>query len=295
MSQDIEHSKVRIDPVSGTPTTGHQWDGIEELNTPLPRWWVITFWITVIWGIGYCIVYPAWPTLGGGTQGMFGWNSRTQVAQDMADLQTTRAPILAKIKDAPLDKIESDPELLAAARMVGQVAFANNCAGCHGAGGQGAKGYANLNDDDWIWGGKLADIRQTIEHGVRWGADNESRSSAMPAFGKDGTLTPAQITVLTDYVRTYAELPDTDAPTAEGEKLYSENCAACHGVEGKGNAEMGAPALYDSVWLYGSDKASIANRIANGGGAVMPAWKDKLDETTIKALTVYVHSLGGGQ
>ncbi len=287
--------KVRIDPASGVPTTGHEWDGIEELNTPLPRWWVWTFWITIIWGVGYTIVYPAWPTLSGGTQGLFAWSSRTQVASDVADLQTTRGPVLEKIAAAPLDKIESDPELLAAARMVGKVAFATNCASCHGAGGQGAKGYANLNDDDWLWGGKLADIKQTIEHGVRWDADKATRSSSMPAFGRDGILTPEQIAIVADHVRTYAETPDSDAPTPQGEKLYAENCASCHGVEGKGNPEMGAPALYDQVWLYGADKPTIVARIANGGGAVMPAWKGRLDDTTIKALAVYVHSLGGGQ
>ncbi|WP_016921890.1 cytochrome-c oxidase, cbb3-type subunit III [Methylocystis parvus] len=296
MSDDtFDKGKARIDPVSGVPTTGHEWDGIEELNTPLPRWWVWTFWLTVIWGVGYTIAYPAWPTAGGGTQGLFAWNSRTQVASEVADLQTTRGPVLDKIKAAPLDMIESDPQLLAAARMVGKVAFATNCASCHGAGGQGARGYANLNDDDWIWGGKLADIRQTIEHGVRWDADKATHASAMPAFGRDGVLTPEQISIVADHVRTYAETPDSDAPTPEGEKLYAENCAACHGVEGKGNPEMGAPALYDQVWLYGSDKPSVVARIVNGGGAVMPAWKDRLDDTTIKALAVYVHSLGGGQ
>lgn len=295
MSQDIEHGKVRIDEHSGTPTTGHEWDGIEELNTPLPRWWVWTLWITIIWGIGYTVVYPAWPTLTGNTAGLFGWSSRTQIDNEMADLQTTRGPILDKIKDAPLDKIESDPELLAAARMVGKVAFATNCAACHGAGGQGAKGYANLNDDDWIWGGKLADIRTTIEHGARWDADKATRSSAMPAFGRDGLLTPEQVSIVADYVRTYADLPDAVAPTVEGEKLYAENCAACHGVEGKGNAEIGAPNLVDAIWLYGSDKPSVVARIVNGGGGVMPAWQDRLDDTTVKALTVYVHSLGGGQ
>jgi cytochrome c oxidase cbb3-type subunit 3 len=296
MSEDtFDKGAVKIDKVSGTPTTGHEWDGIEELNTPLPRWWVWTFVVTLVWGVAYLVVYPAWPTFSGGTEGLFGWHSRTQLAKEVADLQTTRGPILDKIKDAPLDKIESDPELLAAARMVGKVAFATSCAGCHGVGGQGAKGYANLNDDDWIWGGKLADIKQTIEHGARWEADKATHSSAMPAFGRDGILTPEQISIVADHVRTYAELPDSDAPTAEGEKLYAENCAACHGVEGKGNTELGAPNLFDAVWLYGSDKPSVVARIVNGGGGVMPAWKDKLDETTIKALTVYVHSLGGGQ
>jgi len=294
---DDKHKRttVRIDDHSGVPTTGHEWDGIEELNTPLPRWWVWTFWVTIIWAIGYSLVYPAWPTLSGGTQGLFGWHARSQLSQEIVDLQTTRAPLLAKLKTASLKQIEDSPELLTAARMVGAVAFANNCAGCHGAGAQGAKGYANLNDDDWIWGGNLETIRATIEHGVRWESDKETHSSAMPAFGRDGILTSDQISLVADHVRTFAELPDAVAPTAEGQKIYDENCAACHGTEGKGNSELGAPNLTDAIWLYGSDKPTIVNRIANGGGGVMPAWNNRLDETTIKALTVYVHSLGGGQ
>ncbi|MGA3062007.1 MAG: cytochrome-c oxidase, cbb3-type subunit III [Methylocystis sp.] len=296
MSVDNLHdSKICIDEHSGTPTTGHEWDGIEELNTPLPRWWVWTFYATVIWSLAYCVVYPAWPLLHGATEGVLGWHSRAAVVQDIADLQATRAPILAKIKDAPLESIEQNPELLAAARTVGRVAFLNNCAACHGAGAQGAKGYPNLNTDAWIWGGKLADIKTTIEHGVRWDADKQTRVSSMPAFGRDGILTPGQVSDVADYVRTMADLPDAIAPETKGEKLYNENCAACHGVNGEGNREVGAPNLFDAVWLYGSDKAVVVNRVNQGGGGVMPAWKGRLDDTTIKALTVYVHSLGGGQ
>ena len=254
-----------------------------------------TFYATVIWSLAYCVVYPAWPLLHGATEGVLGWHSRAAVVQDIADLQATRAPILAKIKDAPLDSIEQNPELLAAARTVGRVAFLNNCAACHGAGAQGAKGYPNLNTDAWIWGGKLADIKTTIEHGVRWDADKQTRVSSMPAFGRDGILTPAQVSDVADYVRTMADLPDAIAPETKGEKLFNENCAACHGVNGEGNREVGAPNLFDAVWLYGSDKAVVVNRVNQGGGGVMPAWKGRLDDTTIKALTVYVHSLGGGQ
>lgn len=296
MSLDNTHEgKVRIDAHSGTPTTGHNWDGIEELNTPLPRWWVWTFVATIVWSVGFCIAYPAWPLLSSATEGVLGWHSRAMVAQDLADLQTARAPILAKIKDAPLEAIEQNAELLAAARTVGRVAFLNNCAGCHGAGAQGAKGYPNLNSNDWIWGGKLADIRNTIAHGVRWEADNQTHSGAMPAFGRDGILTAAQISDVADYVRTMADVPDALAPEPKGEKIYNDNCAACHGLEGEGNQTVGAPSLFDPVWLYGSDKPTIVARITQGGGGVMPAWQGRLDDTTIKALTVYVHSLGGGQ
>jgi cytochrome c oxidase cbb3-type subunit III len=296
MSDNTLHDdKVRIDSHSGTPTTGHDWDGIEELNTPLPRWWLWTFYATIIWSLAYCFVYPAWPTLSGGSKGWFGWNSRAMVAEDLAQLQTTRAPILKKLEEANLEDIEKSAELLSAARMVGSVAFANNCAGCHGAGAQGAKAYPNLNDDDWIWGGKLPDIRVTIEHGVRWDADKETRGGAMPAFGRDGMLTAQQISDVADWVRTMADLPDALAPEPAGEKLYNDNCAACHGPEGEGAKAMGAPNLFDKIWLYGSDKPTIVNRIVNGGGGVMPAWKERLDDVTIKSLTVYVHSLGGGK
>jgi len=287
----MSDDKVRIDSHSGTPTTGHEWDGIEELNTPLPRWWLWTFVASVVWGIAYCFVYPALP----GSHGLLGWHSRDQVVQDLAELATTRGAIMTKLAAAPMEKIVADPELLTAARTVGKVAFLNNCAGCHGAGGQGAKGYPNLNDDDWLWGGKLADIKTTIEHGVRWDADKDTRSAAMPAFGRDGILTPEQVSTVADYVRTLAELPDSLPPDPAGDKLFAENCAACHGVDGLGNAAVGAPNLVDAIWLFGSDKKTIVDRITNGGGGVMPAWKGRLDDTTIKALAVYVHSMGGGQ
>jgi cytochrome c oxidase cbb3-type subunit III len=296
MSDDAMHDdKIHVDAKTGKTTTGHDWDGIQELNTPLPRWWLWTFYATIVWSLAYCVVYPAWPTLSGGSTGMFDWHSRASVAEELAQLQTTRAPILKKLQDAKLEDIESNAELLSAARMVGGVAFANNCSACHGAGAQGAKGYPNLNDDDWIWGGRLGDIRMTIEHGVRWEADKETRSGAMPAFGRDGVLTPQQVSDVADFVRTMADLPDALAPEVVGEKLYNDNCAACHGVDGEGNSSMGAPSLFDRIWLYGSDKPTIVNRIVNGGGGVMPAWKDRLDDVTIKALTVYVHSLGGGK
>jgi cytochrome c oxidase cbb3-type subunit 3 len=282
------------DTSAKTPTTGHEWDGIEELDTPLPRWWVITFYATILWSLAYFLVYPALPTLTGGTQGLLGWHSRAAVANDLAELQQIRGPVLTRLATAPLEEIERAPQLLSAARALGAAAFANNCAGCHGSGAQGAKGYPNLNDDEWLWGGKLADIRRTIEHGVRWDADKETRTETMPGFGRDGMLAPAQIATLADHARALGKLPGAKATPASA-KLFDDNCSVCHGVEGKGNRDMGAPDLSDAIWLFGSDKASIVARITNGGGGVMPAWGQRLDETTIKALAVYVHSLGGGE
>ncbi len=292
MTDATEH----VDLETGKATTGHEWDGIAELNTPLPRWWLWTFYATIIWAIGYWIVYPAWPLLTSATEGVFGWNTRTAVEQDLADLKKLRAPMLAKLANATTKDIEQSPELLAIARPLGAAAFAANCAACHGAGGQGAKAYPNLNDDDWLWGGSLDDIEKTITHGIRWEADRQTRSSQMPAFGRDGMLKADEISAVADYVRTLSALPvGKEANLAKGREIYAANCAVCHGDDGSGNREMGAPNLADQIWLYGSDKASIVQRINVGGGGVMPAWGTRLDPVTIKALTVHVHTLGGGQ
>ena len=289
-------SDPRVDARTGTPTTGHEWDGIAELNTPLPRWWLWTFYLCIIWSIAYWIVYPAWPGITGWTAGVWGWNSRTAVVQDLQELKTMRAAGEAKLSAAKLEDIEKNPELLSIARAQGAAAFANNCAPCHGAGAQGAVGYPNLNDDEWLWGGKLADIQTTLQHGIRWDADKDTRSGAMPAFGKDGTLKADEIKNVAQYVRSLSGLSNEGgADLAKGKKVFADNCAACHGDDGKGNQELGAPNLTDKIWLYGNSTAAIENRIAVGGGGQMPAWGDRLDPTTIKALTVYVHSLGGGK
>ena len=289
-------SDPRVDARTGTPTTGHEWDGIAELNTPLPRWWLWTFYITIVWSIAYWIVYPAWPGITGWTAGVWGWNSRTAVVQDLQELKTMRAAGEAKLSAAKLEDIEKNPELLSIARAQGAAAFANNCAPCHGAGAQGAVGYPNLNDDEWLWGGKLADIQTTLQHGIRWDADKDTRSGAMPAFGKDGTLKADEIKNVAQYVRSLSGLSNEGgADLAKGKKVFADNCAACHGDDGKGNQELGAPNLTDKIWLYGSTTAAIENRVTVGGGGQMPAWGDRLDPTTIKALTVYVHSLGGGK
>ena len=277
-------------------TTGHEWDGIQELNNPLPRWWLFTFYACIVWAIGYWVVYPAIPLVSSFTEGTFGWHSRSAVVADLEGLKTLRAPMNAKIEAASLADIEKTPELLSFARAQGSAAFAVNCSPCHGAGAQGFKGYPNLNDDDWLWGGSLDSIHTTLLHGIRWDADKDTRSSMMPAFGKDGILKPAEISVVADYVRSLSGLPtDKDVDLASGQKIFADNCAACHGDKGEGNQEMGAPKLNDKIWLYGSDKSVIMERITLGGGGIMPAWGTRLDAPTIKSLAVYVHTLGGGQ
>jgi cytochrome c oxidase cbb3-type subunit 3 len=284
-----------IDAATGTPTTGHVWDGIRELNTPLPRWWLWLFYATIVWAVGYWLVYPAWPLLSTYTAGFFNWHSRQAVVDDIAALQALRGPMKEKIAAASLQEILADPQLLGFARAQGRSAFGENCAACHGAGGGGAGGYPNLNDDDWLWGGKLDEIIQTIRHGVRSG-DPEAHESRMPAFGRDGMLKRPSVEAVADYVRSLSGLPvPANASLASGKTVFAENCAVCHGEQAKGNPDLGAPDLTDSIWLYGSDRATIIDGIWNGHGGVMPAWAGRLDDTTIKALAVYVYSFGGGK
>jgi cytochrome c oxidase cbb3-type subunit 3 len=284
-----------IDAVSGTATTGHEWDGIKELNTPLPRWWLLTLYATVIWAIGYWVVYPAWPTITGYTTGMLRYSSRADVAVELANLDKLRGDKMVALGATPIADIEKDPALLALARARGKAAFGDNCAPCHGSGAAGSKGFPNLNDDDWIWGGKVDQVLQTIQHGIRSG-DAKGHEGQMLAFGKEGVLKPAEIVSVANYVRSLSGLPTAAGyNAAAGAKIFADNCVACHGPDGKGNQELGAPNLTDKIWLYGSDEAAVIETIANGRAGVMPAWSGRLDDPTVKALAVYVHTLGGGQ
>ena len=286
-----EHKE--IDAVTGTATTGHDWDGIRELNTPLPRWWLWTFYACIVWAFGYWVVYPAWPLLTNSTQGAFGYHTRTAIVTDLAELHAQRGPMMDQLSNASTAEIASNPQLLDFARAQGRVAFADNCAPCHGAGGGGAKGYANLNDDDWLWGGKLADIEQTIRFGARSTSD-KGRQGNMPPF-KD-VLKPNEVSAVADFARSLSGLPaEKGVDLALGKKVFADNCAVCHGAEGKGNRELGSANLTDKIWLYASDKATIEQGIRNGRGGVMPTWQGRLSEPTIKALAVYVYGFGGGE
>ncbi len=284
-----------VDQVSGKTTTGHAWDGIKELNTPLPRWWVYTFYLTIIWSIGYWVVYPAWPLVSGYTQGVFNYSTRADVATELANLAKIRGEKMLTLNTASLADIEKDPSLLALARASGKAAFGDNCAPCHGSGGAGAKGYPNLNDDDWLWGGTLDQIMQTIEFGARSG-HAKAHEGNMLAFGKEGVLKKDEVVTVANYVRSLAGLPTRQGfDVASGKKIFADNCAACHGEAAKGNQELGAPNLTDKIWLYGSDEASLIETISNGRAGVMPSWEGRFDRATLKALAVYVHSLGGGK
>ena len=283
------------DALTGTATTGHEWDGLRELNTPLPRWWLWIFYATIIWAIGYWIVYPSWPLMTSYSKGIWGWQSREAVVKDLDTLRALRGPMVEKLSASTLEQIVADPQLLEFARAQGKTAFGDNCAPCHGAGGGGAKGYPNLNDDDWLWGGKLDDIAQTIRFGIR-STHEKTRLGSMPAFGREGMIKREDIEAVADYTRSLAGLPvDKSANLAAGKAVFVANCAICHGENGKGKRELGAPNLTDAIWLYGSSREVIIDGLWNGRGGIMPAWSGRLGDSTIKALTVYVHTLGGGE
>ncbi len=286
------------DEVTGTETTGHEWDGIKELDTPLPRWWLWTFYATIIWGIGYTIAYPAWPLLNTNTKGVLETTNRLELHQELKVVQQARAEKLAQLEKLSLQEIRSNDELFQFANRMGAAAFKVNCVQCHQAGGQGAPGYPNLADDDWLWGGKLEDIHYSITHGIRYQPDTnpETRQSEMPAFGRDQILDGEQVAAVTEYVLKLSG-QEHDAKKAEaGQKVYMEDagCNACHGDNGEGNQELGGPRLNDQIWLFGGTREEIRAQIHSPKHGIMPAWKGKLDEATIKALTIYVHSLGGG-
>lgn len=290
-----DHKKPDIDHVTGVETTGHVWDGdLKELNKPLPRWWIYTFYVSIIWSIGYWIVYPAWPTMAGYTKGMWNYSQRATVASEVAAGKAAQATFRDKIEKASLADIRKDSDLLRFATEAGKSAFKNNCAACHGSGAQGFSGYPNLNDDDWVWGGSVDEIHKTILYGIR-SDHKQTRSTAMPKFGVDKLLTEAQINQVAEYVLAFSKKSTDAAAATAGEKIYKEQCASCHGDAGKGMLEQGAPNLTDDIWLYGGNKTAVLESIRTGRGGVMPWWTGRLDPVTIKSLAVYVHGLGGGK
>lgn len=288
-------SEKEIDELSGTETTGHEWDGIKELNTPLPRWWLWTFYACIIWSIGYCIYYPAIPLLDGNTEGVGGYSSRAEVAAELAAAEDARSGQLQEIAATDVGAIKDNDDLYRFAVAGGSSAFKVHCSQCHGSGAQGSPGYPNLNDDVWLWGGSVEAIHQTITHGIRYEEDDDSRFSEMPAFGRDEILDAATIRNAAHYVRSLAGLEHDADRASEGAVAYEEQCAACHGDAGQGDPEQGAPRLADALWLYGEEVDQIVAQIQNPKHGVMPAWGARLGDVTVKQLAVYVHSLGGGE
>ncbi|SHL43663.1 cytochrome c oxidase cbb3-type subunit 3 [Roseovarius marisflavi] len=274
-------------------TTGHQWDGIEEYNNPLPRWWLWTFYACIVWGLWYVIAYPAWPMIEGATAGYKGWSTRANVAVELAEAEAANAEINAKLASVELASVADTPELQAYATSAGAAVFKTWCAQCHGSGAAGAKGYPNLLDNDWLWGGKIDDIHTTIAHGIRNEVDDDARYSEMPAFGE--ILETPQIDQVANYVMSLSGTPQDASLVADGEAVFMDNCAACHGEQAQGDIFQGAPNLADAIWLYGGDFATIKETVTNSRYGVMPPWNTRLSEAEVRAVAVYVHQLGGGE
>lgn len=283
-----------IDKISGVETTGHEWDGITELNKPLPQWWLWVLYACIVWAIGYWIVYPAWPGIHGYTRGLWGYSQRQTVNDSIVAAHAAQGKFYDAVAKSDLATIQKTPDLLTFTNAGGRIAFATNCASCHGRGAQGGIGYPNLSDDDWLWGGKLDDIAKTLTIGIR-GPNPDTRTSQMPRFGLDKLLEPTQINAAAEYVLSLSNSSHDAEAAGRGKQLFADNCAACHGSDGKGKQDMGSPNLTDAIWLYGGRKEDIVRSIETGRGGVMPTWGGRLDPVTIKMLAVYVHSLGGGQ
>jgi len=289
-------AQKKVDELTGVEDTGHEYDGITELNNPLPQWWLTIFYVCVAWALVYTIFYPAWPMISENTRGVLGYSTRGEVAERIAAHTEGQAVWRDRIAETELADIRSDPDLLAFALASGAANFALNCSQCHGAGAAGnTGGFPNLNDDDWIWGGDLDAIYTTISHGIRNEADEDARLSMMPAFGAEELLEPAEIKDVAQHVLSLSGRAEDAAAAERGAVVFEENCAACHGEEGLGVQELGAPNLADAIWLYGDQAENIVAQVHNPRHGVMPPWLDRLGETAVKELAIYVHSLGGGQ
>lgn len=283
-------TKREKDEISGQETTGHEWDGIRELDTPLPKWWQYVFYATIVWAFAYYVFYPALPHVGG----ILGYSQRAEIETQMSQEAARRAPMLDRIRSASLDDIRKSPDLFNFAVGGGRSVFGENCAPCHGAGGSGAKGYPNLVDDDWLWGGTLDQIHRSVAFGVR-NANEQSHTSVMPRFGVDGILNPAQINDVAEYVLAFTRRSTDAAAAGRGAAVFAEHCASCHGPNGEGNIEVGSKRLDNNIWLYGGDKKTIVETITAARNGTMPAWSERLEPAIVKMLAVYVHSLGGGR
>ena len=289
----MSNDKRSVDEITGTETTGHEWDGIEELNNPLPRWWLWCFYITIVWGIAYTIAYPAWPLVNQATAGVLGYSTRAEVAEDIALVEEENAALNAQLAEVDLASLDTESDLGRYARAAGAAVFRNNCSTCHGQGAAGSEGFPNLLDDDWLWGGTFEEIAYTIRHGIRNEEDWDARWSEMTAF--DDILSDDEIGAIVQHVRALSG-QEHDAALAEmGAPLFLDNCSGCHMEDGTGDRGLGAPNLTDAVWLYGGSEAAIEQTIRYARFGVMPPWSSRLSEAEIQAVTAYVHQLGGGE
>ncbi|MBB3995267.1 cytochrome c oxidase cbb3-type subunit 3 [Sulfitobacter undariae] len=291
--QDKKSHDSKVDEATGVETTGHSWDGIEELNNPLPRWWLWTLYASIIWAIGYTIAYPAWPMISGATTGVLGWSTRGEVAKDIAAHDAKNDGLVRELLAADLAGLAPEDDLHRYAVSRGGAVFRAQCSQCHGSGAAGAKGYPNLLDDDWLWGGDVENIALTVKHGIRNDTDDDARYSEMPAFGE--MLDDDEVTDVVEYVVSLSSTDFDELVALKGKTVFADNCSSCHGANAEGDREIGAPDLGDAIWLYGGDRASLEHTVRYARFGVMPAWGQRLSDEDVRAVSIYVHSLGGGE
>lgn len=275
------------------PTTGHSWDGIEEYDNPMPRWWLNVFYACIIWGLIYSVLFPSWPGVTGAWPGLLGYSTRGEVAEEIQVFAEANAAIDQELVATDLTAIASDPDLNQYAVNSGGAVFRTWCAQCHGSGAAGAVGFPNLLDDDWLWGGDIEAIHHTITHGIRNETGDDPRWSQMPAFGE--LLESEDIAAVANYVMSLSGDPQDATLVDTGATVFSENCSVCHAENGTGDREQGAPNLADAIWLYGGDYDTIVETVSYSRFGVMPNWDARLTESQIRAVAVYVHGLGGGE
>jgi cytochrome c oxidase cbb3-type subunit 3 len=284
-----------IDPFTGRETTGHEWNGIKELDTPVPRGVLMFLIVTHIFAVLWWFLMPTWPLGTTYTRGLLDTDQHRMVAERLAAANAAKAGWVDQIKAKSYDEILADPQLMRVVSETGPRLFGDNCAACHGRDGRGGRNFPDLTDHDWIWGGGPELIAQTITVGVN-SPHEESRVSQMPSFGRDQILDPVQLRNVAVYVHSLSN-PDDATPQnvetiAAGRQVFLETCAACHGEDAKGNADVGAPNLTDAYWIYGGDLQTIVATIHGGRAGHMPTWESRLAPAEIKILALYVYSLG---
>ncbi|MEX0349395.1 MAG: cytochrome-c oxidase, cbb3-type subunit III [Paracoccaceae bacterium] len=295
MSEQEDNKKASSHQPGDPNTTGHIWDGIEEFDNPMPRWWLWTFYATIFWGVIYTIAYPAWPLVNSATAGVLGWSTRGDVASEIVAAEEANAEINARLAAIRMEDIAEDADLHNYAVSSGAAVFRTWCAQCHGSGAAGAVGYPNLLDDAWLWGGDIENIHLTIAHGIRNEEDPDARYSEMPAFGRDELLTPEEIDKAVNYVMSLSGTPQDASQVEAGSVIFADNCASCHMEDATGDPEQGAPNLADALWLYGGDYDTLTETVTNSRFGVMPSWNNRLTEAQVRAVAAYVHQLGGGE
>ncbi|MGB3877074.1 MAG: cytochrome-c oxidase, cbb3-type subunit III [Shinella zoogloeoides] len=284
----------RKDPATGRLTTGHEWNGIEELETPIPRVVIFFLTVTTLFAIGYWILMPAWPLGVTYTKGLLGIDQRAVVTKQVEDAAATRAAWTGRIAEASLADIAADPDLMNHVRETGRTLFIDNCAACHGTRGTGGPGFPNLAAKAWLWGGEPDTVAETIRIGIN-ATNDETRVSQMMAFGRDGVLDDGQVRAVAAYVRSLSDLPmgaSDKALVEDGKQVFADNCVACHGEDGHGSTDVGAPNLTDATWIYGSDAQTVYTTIYSGRQGHMPHWEGRLSPVDIKILALYVGTLG---